>query len=341
MHKPSPSFLIALFGTLLLTCAAASAASGPQTAWNVFTLPNPEITPDWRSYAPGECKRDPEACAKDFRFWEQWDFRNFQSAIDASFATVHSAGYKGVMLILPFGDTSTYWNNISLMYRSAAGNGVRLEVVLFPKWKFGSEYCYLYPDDAPSGCKRVAGTSTAVAFQKLLKLMNFVQNLGGGCAAGSYHRPFAVWYGWSNFSPGYAALKSFWESLPAASCDLRASYITWLDTRFTGAPEVQQLQQYVLKELNQPYWVNTELYSAAQIQQYATAYAPYQTVITGVHGANSVVDWARGMCAKWKAASQPDRLGVWTFSDHDFSKSESYRVYINGSMADVGAVCNY
>ncbi len=128
--------------------------------------------------------------------------------------------------------------------------------------------------------------------------------------------------------------------MPATGCNLRASYVTWLDTRFTGVPEVQQLQQYVARELNQPYWVNTELYSTAQIERYRTTYAPYQTIITGFHGATSVADWARGMCAKWKTALQPDRLGVWTFSDHDLSKSESYRAYINGSMAEIRAVCN-
>ncbi len=190
MYRQLRYSLVAALGTLILTCATALAASGPQTAWNVFTLPNPEITPGWRNYAPADCKADPEACAKDFRFWEEWDFRNFQNAIDASFGAVHSQGrYTGVMLILPFGDTPAYWNNIELMYQSAAAKGVQLQVVLFPKWKYGSEYCYLYQEDAPSGCKRVPGTTTAVAYPKLLKLMKFVQSLGGACAAGSYNRP--------------------------------------------------------------------------------------------------------------------------------------------------------
>ena len=71
-----------------------------------FTLPNPQITPAWRTYASSACQASPEACAGDNRFWEQWDFKNFQSAIDSTFATVESMGqYQGIMMILPLGDT--------------------------------------------------------------------------------------------------------------------------------------------------------------------------------------------------------------------------------------------
>ena len=140
------------------------------------------------------------------------------------------------------------------------------------------------------------GTTTAVAYPKLLKLMKFVQSLGGACAAGSYNRQFAVWYGWSNFSPGYGALKNFWESLPATGCNLRASYVTWLDTRFTGIPEVQQLQRYVVKQLNQPYWVNTELYSTAQIERYRTTFASTKPLLP-VFTARTALRIGPGECA--------------------------------------------
>ena len=145
--------LLVLVSTLsTFTCVSAMAATGPSTAWNVFTLPNPQVTPNWRTYAPSPCQSDPDACANDHRFWELWNFSNFQSAIDASFSAIQSKGkYQGVMMILPLGDTTAYWNNIQLMYKSAAGHGVQLEVVLFPKWKYGAEYCYLYKTGAPSG----------------------------------------------------------------------------------------------------------------------------------------------------------------------------------------------
>jgi len=78
------------------------------------------------------------------------------------------------------------------------------------------------------------------------------------------------------------------------------------------------LQRYVVKRLNQPYWVNTELYSTSQIQQYDTTYAPYQTIHHGILMSDR---------------HQPVRLGVWTFYDRDFSAIEPYRSYINGSMA--------
>jgi hypothetical protein len=338
--------LLALVSMTFIMTAGATAADGPQAAWNVFTLPNPQVTPSWRAFAPTGCQSDPEACAKDNRFWEQWDFRSFQTAIDSSFAAVNALGkYQSVMMILPLGDTTAYWTNIQLMYNSAIAHGVQLQVVLFPKWKYGAEYCYLYNSGAPSGCQLLAGTTTAVAYQKLVNLMNFVQGLSGSCSSGSYNRQLAVWYGWSNLSPGYGVLKNFWQSLPtnAAStgCNLQASYITWLDTGYSGTAEVQRLQKYVVKQVKRPYWVNTELYSTAQIQQYATTYAPYQTVITGYWGASDAANWAQGMCAKWNTAAQPVRLGAWTFYDQDLAGAELYRSYINGSMARIGSICTY
>ena len=120
---------------LIFTCVRALAAPGPQTAWNVFTLPNPQITPAWRAYAPSACQSSPEACAKDNRFWEQWDFSNFQSAIDSTFGAVKGMGkYQGIMMILPLGDSPNYWKNIRLMYtvggqpRSSTGGGCLSEV---------------------------------------------------------------------------------------------------------------------------------------------------------------------------------------------------------------------
>lgn len=172
--------------------------------------------------------------------------------------------YQGVMLILPFSDIAAYWNNIRLMYKSAVSHAVQLQVDVFPKWKYGPGYCYLYKTGAPSGCQLVSGTTNAVAYQKLLQLTNFVQTLTGSCTTGSYNSRVAVWYGWSEFSPGYRALKNFWQSLPKkaslSGCNLRASYITWLDTGYSGTPEVQQLQTYVVTQIKRAYWVNTELH---------------------------------------------------------------------------------
>jgi hypothetical protein len=312
----------------------------------VFTLPNPEVTPNWRTYAPADCSSDPEACAQNQLFWEEWDFSNFQSSIDESFAAVNSLGkYPAVMVIMPLGDTPTYWNNIQLMYQSAARHGLLFEAVLFPKWKYGPEYCYLYKRNAPSECQLISGTTTALAYQKLRNLMNFVQKLSGACEAGTYNNQLAVWYGWSEFSPGYGALKNFWRSLPTkaarSGCNLQASYITWLDSGFAGTSEVKRLQTYVETQFNRPYWVNTELYSTAQIQMYATTYAPYQTIITGYWGATDITNWAEGMCAKWNTALQPVRLGVWPFFDRDVVPIEQYRSYINGSMAVVDSICAY
>ncbi|HLJ79227.1 MAG TPA: hypothetical protein VKT75_17550 [Acidobacteriaceae bacterium] len=329
-----------------LTCGAAGTSSGPQKAWNVFTLPNPQVTPEWRTYAPADCQTNPDACAQDNRFWEEWDFSNFQAAIDSSFGAVSSLGrYQAVMVLLPLGDTPSYWNNIQLMYQSAVAHGVQLQFVLFPKWKYGAEYCYLYSSGAPSACQLVSGTTTAVANQELLKLMNFVQSLSGACASNTYHVQFAVWYGWSDFSPGYTVLQNFWQSLPTKSvsnsCNLRASYITWLDTPYTATPEVQKLQRYVVKQLRQPYWVNTELYSTSQIQQNYSTYAPYQTIITGYWGATDITTWARGMCANWNTAASPARLASWTFDDIDVGTAEQYRAYLNGAMAGIGTVCTY
>lgn len=338
--------LVVVSCMLMFTCVAALATTGPQTSWNVFTLPNPQITPAWRTYAPPACQASPEACAGDNRFWEQWDFKKFQSAIDSTFAAVQLQGqYQGVMMIVPLGDTPTYYNNIRLMYKSASSHGVQVQLAVFPKWKFGGEYCYLYSNKAPAGCPVVSRTTTAVAYRKIWTLMNFMQTLSGSCSAGTYNRKVAVWYGWGDFSPGYEALKSFWQSLPTKvssdGCNLQAAYITWLDTPYSGMAEVQQLQKYVVNQLQRPYWVNTELYSTAQIQANYSTYAPYQTIITGYWGASDVTSWAQGMCAHWNTAGNPVGLASWTFYDMDLTSSESYRAYINGGMAAIGSICGY
>ena len=332
---------------LMFTCIAAVAAAGPQTSWNVFTLPNPQITPAWRTYASSACQASPEACAGDNRFWEQWDFKNFQSAIDSTFAAVQSMGrYQGVMMILPLGDTPTYWNNIRVMYNSASNHGVQLQLVVFPKWKFGGEYCYLYNSNSPAACPVASGTTTAVAFRKLWKLMNFAQTLSGPCTAGTYNRQHCgvVWLG-RLFARVRRSEELLAISCPdkarANGCNLQAAYITWLDTPYSGTAEVQQLQKYVVNQLKRPYWVNTELYSAAQIQANYSTYAPYQTIITGYWGASDVTSWAKGMCAHWNTAAQPVRLASWTFYDMDLTSSESYRAYINGGMAAMGSICTY
>ena len=346
MRKLSIRALATVSIALTYACVAAMAAAGPQTSWNVFTLPNPQITPNWRSYAPIDCQSSPDSCAQDNRFWEEWDFSNFQSAIDSTFAAVSSMGqYQTVMMLMPLGDAPAYWKNIELMYNSATAHGVQLQFVVFPKWKYGAEYCYLYKTGAPSACQLVSGTTAAIAYQKILKLMNFAQSLSGSCTAGLFNRAVAIWYGWSDFSPGYTGLKNFWQSLPQKStangCNLQAAYITWLDTPYSGTAEVQQLQKNVVTQLKRPYWVNTELYSTAQIQQYYATYAPYQTVITGYWGASDISSWAKGMCANWNTAAQPARLASWTFYDQDLGSSESYRAYINGAMAAIGSICTY
>lgn len=332
--------LLCLLAIILPTLSSA-ATSGPQTAWSVFTLPNPVVTPNWRSYAPADCASNPDACAGDNRFWEEWDFSVFSSAIGAAFNAVSSQGkYQAAMMLMPLGDTPTFWNNIQLVYQLAASQGVALQVVLFPKWKYGAEWCYLYSANAPSSCPTVTGTTTTVAYQQLRKMMSFVENLGSSCTRSSFNTPFAIWYGWSNFSPGYDALKNFWQSLPTRGCNLRASYITWLDTAFAGTSEVQRLQQFAIKR-SQAYWVDTELYSTSQIQQYGATYSPYQIIVTGYWGATDITSWAQGMCPKWNTALQPARLGAWTFYDRDVSPIEEYRSYLNGSMAVIGSICTY
>jgi hypothetical protein len=68
--------------------------------------------------------------------------------------------------------------------------------------------------------------------------------------------------------------------------------------------------KYVVNKLHRAYWVDTELYSTAQIQQYDTTYAPYQAIVTGYWGAPNITSWAQGMCSNWNTALKPDRLGV-------------------------------
>lgn len=326
---------------LNLSSAATSNsnAPGPQTAWMVVTLPNQKVTPGWQAQAPQDCLPDPTVCGQDHRFWEEFDFSAFQSAINASFATIRQQGkYQGVMVLMPLADSPTFWNNISLMFNAANSQGLQFQAVLFPKNEYGGEECYLYPNNAPGDCAVAPGTSTAVAYQQLLKEMTYVENLGGACSNGQSNRPFAAWYGWAVL-PGYDTLRNFWTSLPTSGCNLRASYVTWLDTMYNATPEVAQMQQYVVGTLKQAYHVNTELYSDQQIEGGDHRYAPYQTVITGFPNANDTAGWAAGMCGQWTTAGKPSEMGVWNFSDRDIAPVENYAAVINGSMAAAGAIC--
>ena len=65
MRTALARLLVVVCCMLMFTCVAAMAAAGPQTSWNVLTLPNPQITPAWRTYAPIACQPSPEACAGD------------------------------------------------------------------------------------------------------------------------------------------------------------------------------------------------------------------------------------------------------------------------------------
>lgn len=326
--------------TAIAPVKSGTTGPGPQTAWMVVTLPNQAVTPNWQDVAPDNCSEDPSACAQDNRFWEEWDFSTFRSAIDQSFASIAKKGnYQGVMLLMPLADSPNFWSNLSIMFNSANAQGLKFQAVLFPKGKYGPEQCYLYSSDAPGYCPVVPGTNTAVAYQKTIQLMNYVENLGGTCTGDGSNRPFAIWYGWDPL-PGFDALKSFWDSLPAKGCDLQASYITWLDTMYSAAPEVAQLQSFVVNTLQQPYRVNTELYGVGQIQNNYQRYMPYQTIITGFFGANDTGSWARGMCDKWKLANTPSTLGVWNFADRDVFPVEQYASLIGDSMANANTICS-
>jgi len=120
-----PVRLLALVSSVLaLVSVEGMAATGPSTAWNVFTLPNPQVTPNWRSYAPSSCQSDPDACAQDQRFWQLWNFSDFQNAIDITFSAVHSMGkYQGVMLILPLGTRRRIGTTSSVCISRRRGKG--------------------------------------------------------------------------------------------------------------------------------------------------------------------------------------------------------------------------
>ncbi len=362
---------------LLLGSAAAWAqtAYGPSQAWNVFTLPNEAVTPNWKSnktYIPRKCRRNPDACANDNRFWDGWDFSSdFAGAISSSFRTVDSVGqYQGVMLLMPLSDVtdpSIYFaQNIRLMYTSAHNDAViPIQAVLFPKWKYGAEWCYLYAANAPSNCQLFnATTGEALAHQKLVQLMDYVQTLpSGGCnvTGKQFNNSFAIWYGWDLSEFPYQGnngqvLKAFWDSLPQSGtpsrCNLQASYMTWLDSgwyvtgdssgyAFVDSPDVLSLQSHVEDQTKKLY-VDTELYSYDQITTLLNFYHN-QTVVTGTSGTTNVSDWKKDMCTKWGTwASSPSRLGVWTFYDRDVGTQEQYHAYFPGqtpSMAVISQIC--
>ncbi len=346
-----------LTALLLLGCAAAWAQSGPGQAWNVFTLPNEAVTPNWKSnkaYLPGDCRRKPDACADDHRFWEEWDFKNdFGSgasvnAIDAAFAAVKDKGkYQSVMLQMPLTDAGHFRANFTEMSNAAKAHLVTIQPVLFPKWKYGAEWCYLYPDPAASNVASSCPPDPVTgknAFETLVDIMDFT--LGQvGCPTNGPTLRFAIWYGWSTSEfpqqDGTGQiLWNFWHHLPTSgptnkNCNLRDAYITWLDTGYTTDADA-----YAYHYLNPQQWFDTELYSDQQITDGFQVYSPNQTVITGYWNASSIASWATGMCSKWKEASSPAQFGVWTFYDRDVDRPyELYRSYINNQMAVIGSIC--
>lgn len=172
--------LMVLLVLLILSSPVSyvSGADGPQSASMVIVLPNPGVTPGWRDFAPPECKANPEDCVKDSHgFWE-WDFKNFADAIDAAFRKIAAAGYRRVVPIIPLSDTLTFTDNIKLMFAYAAKYGLAFDPAIFPKYKWGAEWCYLYSSGAPADCAVVDVTSRrAVAYVKMTELMNYVQPL--------------------------------------------------------------------------------------------------------------------------------------------------------------------
>ncbi len=360
---------------LLMVCATAwaqtsltktTAASGPTQAWNVFTLPNEAVTPNWKSnkaYIPKDCRSRTDVCADDHRFWEEWDFtKDFATAIDKAFAAVASQGnYQSVMVLMPLTAAGHFQDNYRTIASSAAAHGVTLEPVLFPKWKYGAEWCYLYQyatdSNVQSNCTLEPGTNKTLAFEALVAVMDFTLSLGG-CPDSSTTpgAGFTIWYGWASSefpqqdtqaNPG-DILKNFWKSLggvTGTTCNLQSAYITWLDTDYTDNPnhDVQKFQQWVQSQPgNKVQWVNTELYSDSQITNGASLYLPHQTVITGYWDAADITAWAQGMCSKWTTALNQPQFGVWTFYDRDVDRPyELYRSYINNQMADVGSFCTY
>ena len=151
------------------------------------------------------------------------------------------------------------------------------------------------------------GTSTAVAYDKIKDVMNYVQSLGGPCPTGSYRHRSSIWYGWREVSPGFAALDTLWHS----PCNHQAAYSVWLDSPFVGVREIAQFQQHITNDHQLSLPVVTELYSSEDLGNKRQLYAPYQLVVTGVWGAPTVLAWAKELLSKWKdTLMKPDQLAV-------------------------------
>lgn len=327
----------------------ATSQSGIQTGWIVVTLPNPEVTPDWRAVAPPECAGSEDQlrqCANNHQFWDLWDFTNFADAIDAVFERIAAQGqYTGVIPLITLGDTPAYWNNIHLMHAAAVSHGLAFAPVIFPKWKWGAEWCYLYPTAAPASCDVDSQTGAAVAYEKMMDLMDFVQNLDGGCPPEAFNDPFAIWYGWDPaFRPGFGVIQDFWHALPASPCNHQAAYALWADDPFVAdadsrIPEVGQLQTHIVSDHQQPFWVRTELYGGHVTLFNSQRYSPYQVVVTGIWAASDAGAWASALCDKWTSIAQPSLLAVWTYFDRDTGADERYGALAGGNLADITAIC--
>ncbi|MEM3138481.1 MAG: hypothetical protein QW760_08190, partial [Thermofilaceae archaeon] len=141
-------------------------------------------------------------------FYVYTNLSEYASYIDDDFKVISSV-YNTVIIFIPGEDTDEFYSNLRILNSLAARNNLKVLWTILPKWKYGAESDYLFPNTQ---------MNTLV-----LNLMSFLSTLNSTWK-------IAVWYGWSDRCDPYDIYR-FYQSLPA---DLKTFYAACIEQPFIG-----------------------------------------------------------------------------------------------------------
>lgn len=248
-----------------------------------YILPSRVCDPRWR-----------ESYGDRIYFYVYEDLNSYKEFIREDFDLI-SRVYNTLIVVVPAEDRELFYSNLRLLDSLASEKSLKIFWAIFPKWKYGAEWDYLYP-----------GTRMN---KLLLEVMSYLSNLNSTWL-------IAVWYGWRDRADPREVI-SFYESLPEK---LKPFYALWLDQ-----PYVEVARGLV--EHDPKFLTVTELYSEAAISAYS-GMLKRQMIVTGYYGARSPEDWLSGISRKLSLVKGFNRyLGVWIYYDLNDGHGEEYATF--------------
>lgn len=227
-------------------------------------------------------------------FYVYANLSEYAGYIDEDFKVISSV-YNTVIVFIPGEDTSEFYSNLGVLDSLATKNNLKVLWTILPKWKYGAESDYLYPNTQMNAL--------------VLNLMGFLSTLNSTWK-------IAVWYGWNDRCDPYDIYR-FYQSLPA---DLKTLYAVWIDQPFVACTKG-------LSSRNPPFLVVTELYSESSLRDFSNLYK-HQMIVTGYSGARTPEEWLERVSWKLSFVKGVDRLlGFWVFYDINDGHGEQYAAF--------------